>query len=105
MITIIRSITELMVLSKSRDHYKNNKFEKNSKKIQVINKNLKPNKIQKTKKIIRLPNLPKPERRRWKNSKKALSRFFDELDYNNQIQSTYELTLLDSKTYYHHDVV
>ena len=37
--------------------------------------------------------------------KEAVSRFFDELDYNNQIQSSYDLTLWESqKKYDHHDI-
>ena len=104
MITIIRSITELMVLTKSRDHLKQNKFNKDIKNSIICNKNKKNNKIPLAKKMIRLPNLPKIERRRWTKRKEAVSRFFDELDYNNQIQSTYDLTLLDSqKKYDHHD--
>ena len=57
--------------------------------------------------------MPTFERRFYINSlveefekrKEALSRILDELDYNNQIQSTYDLTLIDSqKKYDHHDV-
>ena len=52
-----------------------------------------------------LPELPKKQRRRWIKSKEAVSRFFDELDYNNQIQSLYDLTLLDrQRNYDEHDV-
>ena len=103
MITIIRSITELMVVTKSRDQHKRNKLERDMKSNQASNKNDKTNKITKAKKMIRLPNLPKTERRRWTKSKEAVSRFFDELDYNNQIQSTYDLTLLDSQKKYDHN--
>ena len=42
-----------------------------------------------------LPDLPKINRQKWRKGKEVVSRFFDELDYNNQIQSSYELTLLD----------
>ena len=105
MMTIIRSITELMVITKSREHVKQNKFEKDIKDVLPIINNEKNNRMTKNKKLIKLPNLPKTERRRWTKRKEALSKFFDELDYNNQIQSTYDLTLIDSqKKYDHHDV-
>ena len=105
MITIIRSITELMVITTSRDHLKQNKFEKDIKDVLPNNNIGKNNRIAKTKKLIKLPNLHKIERRRWTKRKEAFSRFLDELDYNNQIQSTYDITLIDSqKKYDHHDV-
>ena len=44
---------------------------------------------------INLPNLPKMTRRKWIKSKGFVSKFLDGLDYNNQIQSSYELTLLE----------
>ena len=105
MITIIRSITELMVITTSRELHKQNKLQKNIKDIKLSNNKEKNNMIHKKNKLINLPNLPKIERRRWTKRKKALSRFLDELDYNNQIQSTYDITLIDSqKKYNHHDV-
>ncbi len=33
-------------------------------------------------------------RRKWMQNKKSVSRFIDDLDYNNQIQSSYDLILL-----------
>ncbi len=47
-----------------------------------------------------LPNLPKGKRRKWTRGKEAVSKFFNELDYNNQIQSSYDLTLLENQNYY-----
>ena len=105
MITIIRSMTELMVITKSRENLIQNKFQQTIKDDQTNNNKERNNQITKTIKSIKLPNLPKIERRRWTKRKEALSRFLDELDYNNQIQSTYDLTLIDSqKKYDHHDV-
>ena len=105
MITIIRSITELMVITASREPHKKNKVGQNIKDIRQNNNKDKNDLIQKKKKSIKLPNLPKIERKRWNKRKEALSRFLDDLDYNNQIQSTYDLTLIDSqKKYDDHDV-
>ena len=47
------------------------------------------------KKKIDLPDLPKTIRRKWMQNKTSISRFIDELDYNNQIQSSYDLTLIE----------
>ena len=105
MIAIIRSITELMVITTSRGHHKQDEFEQDIKDIKPDNNKENNNHIPNTNKLIKLPNLPKIERRRWTKRKEALSRFLDELDYNNQIQSTYDLTLIDSqKKYDNHDV-
>tara|TARA_B100000579_G_C22539692_1_gene714606 strand:- start:31 stop:354 length:324 start_codon:yes stop_codon:yes gene_type:complete len=47
------------------------------------------------KKEVDLPNLPKTIQRKWMQNKTSISRFIDSLDYNNQIQSSYELTLIE----------
>ena len=47
------------------------------------------------KKEIDMPDLPKTIRRKWMQNKTSISRFIDELDYNNQIQSSYDLTLIE----------
>ena len=100
MIPFIRSLDELMVITKSREQiYK--KYEK-----QGLN-NLSVDSAQ-TKKYIRskegatidLPDLPNTKRRKWSKSKAAISKFFDNFDYNNQIQSSYDLTLLESQKNY-----
>ena len=62
------------------------------------NIHLQKNHIKKeNKNFISLPNIPELKIRKWVKSKEAVSRFFDELDYNNQIQSSYDLTLLESQ--------
>ena len=94
MITIIRSITELMAITTSREHLKKDESKQNIKDIKPGKNEEQNNFIPKTNKLIKLPNLPKIERRRWTKRKEALSRFLDELDYNNQIQSTYDLSLI-----------
>ena len=40
-------------------------------------------------------DIPKKIRNKWMQNKQQVSRFIDELDYNNQIQSSYDLTLLE----------
>ncbi len=96
MIPYIRSLSELMAITKSKDSEKNlnNKNEINGsttdsgqrkRYIRSLDKN-----------DINLPNLPKKIRHKWMQNKDSVSRFIDELDYNNQIQSTYDLTLLES---------
>tara|TARA_Y100001968_G_scaffold331935_1_gene388357 strand:+ start:1377 stop:1697 length:321 start_codon:yes stop_codon:yes gene_type:complete len=94
MITSLRSFTELMIISQSREkqrkrpsgnQYKIIIEESGQRKrfIRSINKNK-----------VELPNLPKSNRCKWTIRKEAITKFFDELDYNNQIQSCYDLTLL-----------
>ena len=47
------------------------------------------------KKKIDRPDLPKTIWCKWMHNKTSISRFIDELDYNNQIQSSYDLTLIE----------
>ena len=47
------------------------------------------------KREVGLPDLPKTIRRKWMQNKSSISRFIDDLDYNNQIQSSYDLTLIE----------
>ena len=95
MIPFIRSLSELMAITESRetqnDHYQNNESYNSimdSGQRKRYTRSL-------DKKDIKLPSLPKQIRRNWITSKEKLSRFVDELDYNNQIQSSYDLTLLE----------
>ena len=95
MIPFIRSITELMILTQPMEQskkycgYKKYSYTKNEEGKQ-IEKYL----SSRNKKVISLPEIPKISRHKWIRSKAAVSRFFKELDYNNQIQSTYDLTLI-----------
>tara|TARA_B100000965_G_scaffold404733_1_gene436394 strand:+ start:1493 stop:1807 length:315 start_codon:yes stop_codon:yes gene_type:complete len=93
MIPFIRSLNELRLITNPRSEqdkvYKfiiNKKNKKNDEKI---------NSDKKDKKVIKLPDLPLKTRYKWKNSKEAVSKFLDSLDYNNQIQPSYDLTLLE----------
>ena len=92
MIPFIRSITELMLITESRDrlnkefHFNNITEDSGQRKRYIISND---------NKIIDLPNIHNPTRRKWKRSKEAIRNFFDALDYNNQIQSSYDLTLLE----------
>ena len=87
MIPLMRSLSELIVITQSRDHY--------------CKRNESNNEInQLDKKAVWLPDLPSIKRRKWTKSKKAILRFFDELDYNNQIQPSYDLTLLKRQNDY-----
>ena len=94
MIPVIRSCNELMVIAESKDQVTKESDEKDFEKINVEKMQIEDSKESKDEGDINLPNLPKTKRRKWIKNKKAISRFFDELDYNNQVQSTYDLTLL-----------
>ena len=94
MIPLMRSLFELIVITRSREQYSKRR---EGKEIDILSdKNNQRNKEMnyKEKKAVGLPCIPKIKRRKWTKRKKAISKFFDELDYNNQIQSSYDLTLL-----------
>ena len=102
MIPSIRSVTELMAITKSRDNQTNifrtekiDSWPKGCDKSTKYLKSVSTNKVE-------LPDLPKSIRHKWLKKKEKFSRFFKELDYNNQIQSSYDLTLqerLNNNTY------
>ena len=94
MIPFIRSISELMAITESRDRRKDDSGD-NMMQSSTVDSGQRKRYIRSLdKKEIDLPNLPRGKRRKWIHNKEAISRFFDDLDYNNQIQSSYDLTLL-----------
>ena len=100
MMPFIRSITELRIITKGRDRLNR---DKKSNRLDIKTEIIEPRKTEYDlfdKKEITLPNIPKSTRRKWIKSKKRLSRFFDSLDYNNQIQSSFDLTLLENYNKY-----
>ena len=105
MIPFIRSMTELMVITQSKNQ---GKMPNESKSLEELTKvrSKKDGYINyKHKKAVSLPEIHKTKRRRWVKSKEAVSRFFNELDYNNQIQSSYDITLLEMQNNYDkHDI-
>ena len=102
MIPIIRSLTEIMLTTQSRDQLNGKSKIKDLHSLNLSKKQKDKNSIYKKTEVISLPNIPKRTRRKWMKSKEAVSRFFDHLDYNNQIQSTYDLTLMDRQENYDH---
>ena len=95
MIPLTKSLLELMALTKARDPMQN-KPQNNEINLSTIDSGQRKRYINSLgEKGIGLPNLPKNTRRKWIKGKEAVSKFFDELDYNNQIQSSYDLTLIE----------
>ena len=100
MITSIKSLAELIAITESRSKL----YEKASK--DELNYTLEASQQKKKdfsskeNKSITLPNILKETSNKWAKKKKAVSKFIDELDYNNQIQSTYDLTLIERQSYY-----
>tara|TARA_B100000965_G_C19504038_1_gene718790 strand:- start:353 stop:673 length:321 start_codon:yes stop_codon:yes gene_type:complete len=95
MIPFIRSLSELMAITESRDiqeellrnqdiHSSTVDSGQRKRYIRSLNKS-----------EVELPNLPKTIRSKWIKNKDSVSRFIKNLDYNNQIQSSYDLTLLE----------
>ena len=95
MIPFIRSITELMAITQPGEmrsnSFRENKFNNSSEDIQ----RRKELQVSKGKKPITLPNLPKNQ---FIKSRESILKILDELDYNNQIQSSYDLTLMERQS-------
>ena len=95
MIPFIRSLAELMAITESRKT-QNDLSQNNASYSSIMDSGQRKRYTRSlVKKDVDLPNLPKKIRHNWIINKKNLSRFVDELDYNNQIQSSYDLTLLE----------
>ena len=95
MIPFIRSLSELMAITESRDNH-NDLSQNNESHNSTMDSGQRKRYIRSLdNKDVDLPSLPKKLRRNWIDRKEKLSRFVNELDYNNQIQSSYDLTLLE----------
>ena len=95
MIPFIRSLSELMAITESRE----NQYDpsQNDERCSSIMDSGQRKRYTRSldKKDVDLPSVPKQIRRNLINKKEKISKFVDELDYNNQIQSSYDLTLLE----------
>ena len=95
MIPFFRSLSELMAITESRDS-QNNVSQYNKSYSSTVDIGEKKRYINShNKKKVNLPDLPKTIRLKWMQNKTSISRFIDDLDYNNQIQSSYDLTLIE----------
>ena len=105
MIPFIRSLNELMIITQPRNNHYKSLREKEGEYLSEDNGEKKKYSTSKEEIAIKLPNLPKNRRQRWIKGKEVVSKFFDELDYNNNIQSTYDITLIErQKNHEQHDV-
>ncbi len=102
MIPFIKSLAELMILTESRDHRVINYNDKHCIKVAEDSGQRKRYLRSNEDKNLELPGMRKTQRKEWRKGRKAISKFLDELDYNNQIQSSYDLTLLGRQTEYDH---
>ena len=95
MIPFIRSLSELMAITESRDMQKY--LTKNDRIHRSTGDSAQRKRYIRSleNKEVNLPNFPKIIRHKLKHNKESVSKFFDDLDYNNQIQSSYDLTLLE----------
>ena len=95
MIPFIRSLSELMAITESRET-QNDLYQNYDSYNSIMDSGQRKRYTRSLdKKDVDLPSLPKKLRINWINKKEKLSRFVDELDYNNQIQSSYDLSLLE----------
>ncbi len=91
MITSIRSFVELMVMTDSKsDSIKSNHD------LNVIEESgqRKRNLHSISEEQVVLPDIANITKRKWFKSKRAIKRFLDDLDYNNQNISSYDITLM-----------
>ena len=100
MIPFFRSLDELMIITRSSYTNRLKSYKEDLLSSSQVYKQKHTDLKSQNNKLINLPKVPKIKRRKWIKSKQAVSRFFDQLDYNNQIQSSYELTLLDRQSKY-----
>ena len=101
MIPYIKSLSELMAITESRELAKDISKNNESQNSKIDNWQIKRYIRSEDKKGVNLPNIPKTLRRKWIQNKDTFSRFIDDLDYNNQIQSSYDLTLLERQNKIH----
>ncbi len=95
MIPFIRSLSELMAITETRV-IENENFNQNEGYSSTLDSGQRKRYTRSLKnKDVNLPDLPKKIRKNWIQNKKNISKFVNELDYNNQIQSSYDLTLLE----------
>ena len=95
MIPFIRSLSELMAITESRDNQKDITLNHEGYSSIMDSGQRKRYTRSLESKEVNLPDLPKTISHKWMQNKKNISRFIDELDYNNHIQSSYDLTLLE----------
>ena len=95
MIPFIRSLSELMAVTEAREN-QNHLSKRNEINSSTVDSGQRKRYIRSLdEKQVDLPNVPKTIRRKWMQKKEFLSRYLDDLDYNDQIQSSYDLTLLE----------
>tara|TARA_B100000965_G_C19556158_1_gene742297 strand:+ start:373 stop:693 length:321 start_codon:yes stop_codon:yes gene_type:complete len=95
MIPFIRTLPELMAVTESRDS-RGELSENNVINSSTVDSGQRKRYIRSIRQTeVDLPDLPKIIRRKWMQNKESVSRFINDLDYNNQIQSSYDLTLLE----------
>ena len=95
MIPFIRSLSELIAITASRDIQKHVSQYNESYSSTVDSGQRKRYMKSLNKKEVSLPDLTKTIRRKWMQNKTSISKFIKDLDYNNQIQSSYDLTLIE----------
>ncbi len=94
MMPFIRSLAELMAITSSRDSIEESSTI-NDKDSSTIDSGQRKRYIRSLfNDRVKLPNLPKTQKRKKMKNNESIVKFFESLDYNNQILSTYDLTLM-----------
>ena len=101
MIPFIRSLSELRAITNSRLIKNENQMNTVVSSCSVDSGQRKRYLKSLESKELSLPDLPKSIKRKWTRKKVAVAKFINALDYNNQIQSSYDLTLLERQSQNH----
>ncbi len=95
MIPYIRSLTELMAITEPKVSQNDLSIDDKIYRYKVESGQEQRYLKSSEKKELDLPHFSKILERKLMQNKKSVSKFLDDLDYNNQIQSSYDLTLLE----------
>ena len=102
MIPFIRSLSELMAITEYKDRPSDlNKDYKHYSSTVDSGQRKRYIRSLEEKEVV-LPNLPRTIGRQLRDKKELISSFIDNLDYNDQIQSSYDLTLLERQNNRNH---
>ena len=102
MIPSFRSIADLMALARPRPKYLDSNHMNES--ISLVEESGQKKRCirESNETVSSLPDLPADAKNKWKKKENIVSKFLDDLDYNNQIQNTLDLTLLESQNRNNH---
>ena len=96
MIPFIRSLSELMAITESRDSQEKTKHNNDMHNIRVNSGQRSRDIRSSNKKEVYLPNFPKILRRQWIRNKESVLKLIDNIDYtDSNIKSIYDMSVIE----------